>query len=34
MKSSIQHRLEQLVDRFEEVSALLADAATIADPIS
>ena len=31
MKSSIQHRLEQLVDRFEEVSALLADAATIAD---
>ena len=31
MKSSIQYRLEQLVDRFEEVSALLSDPATIAD---
>ena len=31
MKSSIQRRLEQLVERFEEVSALLSDAATIAD---
>jgi peptide chain release factor 1 len=31
MKPSIQNRLEQLVERFEEVNALLADAATIAD---
>lgn len=31
MKPSIQSRLEQLVERFEEVSALLSDAATIAD---
>ena len=31
MKSSIQYRLEQLVDRFEEVSALLSDPAIIAD---
>jgi len=31
MKSSIQSRLEQLVDRFEEVSALLSDASVIAD---
>lgn len=30
MKSSIQSRLEQLVERFEEVSALLSDPATIA----
>ncbi|SET02078.1 MULTISPECIES: peptide chain release factor 1 [Marinobacter] len=31
MKSSIQARLEQLVDRFEEVSALLGDPGVIAD---
>ncbi|WP_379866825.1 peptide chain release factor 1 [Marinobacter sp. M5B] len=31
MKSSIQSRLEQLVDRFEEVSALLSDQGTIAN---
>ncbi len=31
MKSSIQARLEQLVDRFEEVSALLGDPSVIAD---
>ncbi|MDX1818632.1 MAG: peptide chain release factor 1 [Marinobacter sp.] len=31
MKPSIQSRLEQLVDRFEEVSALLSDSATIAN---
>jgi len=30
MKPSIQSRLEQLVERFEEVSALLSDSATIA----
>ncbi len=31
MKPSIQARLEQLTDRFEEVSALLSDASVIAD---
>lgn len=31
MKPSIQSRLEQLTDRFEEVSALLSDASVIAD---
>jgi len=31
MKPSIQHRLEQLCDRFEEVSALLSDQNTIAN---
>ncbi|GGY68861.1 peptide chain release factor 1 [Marinobacter zhanjiangensis] len=31
MKASIQARLEQLVDRFEEVSALLSDPGVIAD---
>lgn len=31
MKSSIQNRLEQLSDRFEEVSALLSDASTISN---
>ena len=31
MKASIQARLEQLVDRFEEVSALLSDQGVIAD---
>ncbi|MDV2077406.1 peptide chain release factor 1 [Marinobacter xestospongiae] len=31
MKASIQSRLEQLVDRFEEVSALLSDQAVISD---
>ncbi|KEF31141.1 Peptide chain release factor 1 [Marinobacter nitratireducens] len=31
MKPSIQSRLEQLVDRFEEVSALLSDASVISD---
>ncbi|MBE02367.1 peptide chain release factor 1 [Marinobacter lutaoensis] len=31
MKPSIQSRLEQLADRFEEVSALLSDASVIAD---
>ncbi|MBW4935719.1 peptide chain release factor 1 [Marinobacter sp. F4206] len=31
MKPSIQSRLEQLVDRFEEVSALLSDASVIAN---
>ncbi|MBB5322735.1 peptide chain release factor 1 [Marinobacter oulmenensis] len=31
MKPSIQYRLEQLVERFEEVSALLSDASIIAD---
>lgn len=31
MKSSIQNRLEQLSDRFEEVSALLSDSSTISN---
>ena len=28
MKASIQHKLEGLIDRFEEITALLADADT------
>ena len=31
MKPSIQSRLEQLVERFEEVNALLSDASVIAN---
>ena len=31
MKESLRHRLDQMVDRFEEVTALLSDPDTISD---